>query len=86
MKGELTIKKGRISIVGGLILGVVISYFVLDYEGWTLVSIGVDGETANTVNELDFDLITYVFGIILISIAVIYGVLAVFSKNYKANE
>ncbi|MBT2571206.1 hypothetical protein J7I83_11440 [Planococcus sp. ISL-110] len=79
-------KKGRISIVGGLILGVVISYFVLDYEGWTLVSIGVDGETANTVNELDFDLITYVFGIILISIAVIYGVLAVFSKNYKANE
>lgn len=76
-------KKGKISVGAGLILGLVISYFVLQYDGWTLVSIGRNGETTNTVNELDVDLLTNAFGIILVSIAAIYSLLTLIEKNKK---
>lgn len=76
-------KKGKISVGAGLILGLVISYFVLQYDGWTLVSIGRNGETTNTVNELDVDLLTNAFGIILVSIAAIYSLLTLIGKNKK---
>lgn len=79
-------EKGWISIIAGLISGVVISYFVLNYKGWTLVSIGRDGTTANTVNELDFDLITNAFGIIVICMGVVYGVLTILTNRNKTNE
>lgn len=76
-------KKGRISVEAGLILGLVISYFVLQYDGWTLVSIGRNGKTTSTVNELDVDLLTNAFGIILVSIAAIYSLLTLIGKNKK---
>jgi len=48
-------KKGWLSILVGLILGLALSYFLLSYNGWTMISIGKDGETLSSVNELDFD-------------------------------
>lgn len=74
-------KKGWISIVIGLILGLALSYFLLSYNGWTMISIGKDGETLSSVNELDFDLITNAFGLVLLCIGVVYGTLSVFNKR-----
>lgn len=50
-------KKGLISIITGIILGGLISYFMLDYSGWTYVNIGAGGNPTKTVNELDIDLL-----------------------------
>lgn len=74
-------KKGWISIVIGLILGLALSCFLLSYNGWTMISIGKDGETLSSVNELDFDLITNAFGLVLLCIGVVYGTLSVFNKR-----
>lgn len=79
-------KKGWISIVGGLLLGLAISYVVLDYNGWTLVTIGSNGEATSSINELDFDLMTNAFGLVLICTAVIYGALTVISKKKQADK
>lgn len=45
--------------------------------------IGENGEVINTINELDFDLITNCFFIVLISILVIYILLTVIEKIRK---
>lgn len=74
-------KKGWLSIVIGLVLGLTLSYFLLSYNGWTMVSIGNDGETLSSINELDFDLITNAFGIVLLCMGVVYGMLSVFNKR-----
>lgn len=74
-------KKGWLSIVIGLVLGLTLSYFLLSYNGWTMVSIGNDGETLSSINELDVDLITNAFGITILCIAVVYGTLSVFNKR-----
>lgn len=74
-------KKGWLSILVGLILGLALSYFLLSYNGWTMVSIGKDGETLSSVNELDFDLITNAFGLVLLCMGVVYGTLSVFNKR-----
>ncbi|WP_298829076.1 hypothetical protein [uncultured Planococcus sp.] len=79
-------KKGWISIVGGLLIGLAISYVVLDYNGWTLITIGSNGENTRSINELDFDLMTNAFGIVLICAAVIYGALTVISKKKQADK
>ena len=75
-------KKGWLSIVIGLVLGLTLSYFLLSYNGWTMVSIGNDGETLSSINELDVDLITNAFGITILCIAVVYGTFSVFNKRY----
>ena len=79
-------KKGWISIVGGVAIGLAISYFVLDYNGWTLVTIDKSGKTAGSINELDFDLMTNALGIIILCTAVVYGILTVFSKKKQVDE
>ena len=79
-------KKGWISIVGGLLIGLAISYVVLDYNGWTLITIGSNGQNTRSINELDFDLMTNSFGIIILCTAVVYGILTVFSKKKQVDE
>lgn len=76
-------KKGWVSLISGLILGLIISFFTLDYNGWKMQRIGENGEVINTINELDFDLITNCFLIVLISILVIYILLTVLEKIRK---
>ncbi|MCF6137441.1 hypothetical protein [Pseudalkalibacillus berkeleyi] len=48
-------KKGLISIITGIILGGLISYFMLDNSGWTYLY--SDGNAGKTVNEIDIDLL-----------------------------
>jgi len=79
-------KKGWISIVGGVAIGLAISYFVLDYNGWTLVKIDKSGKTEGSINELDFDLMTNALGIIILCTAMVYGILTVFSKKKQIDE
>ncbi|MCM3707948.1 MULTISPECIES: hypothetical protein [Cytobacillus] len=51
-------KKGWISIVGGLILGLIFSFFILEYIGWQYIRHNRNGEAEQVINELDFNLIT----------------------------
>ncbi|MGP4079402.1 hypothetical protein ACTWQL_05755 [Pseudalkalibacillus sp. R45] len=53
-------KKGLISLLGGIILGVLISFLTLDYKGSTLNDMGKDnvsGAPMQTVQEIDIDVL-----------------------------
>ncbi|USK39643.1 hypothetical protein LIS77_03685 [Cytobacillus firmus] len=76
-------KKGWCSLICGLILGLIISFFTLDYNGWKMHRMGENGEVISAINEIDFDLITNFFLIVLVSILVIYILLAVLGKIRK---
>ena len=52
------------SLLGGLVIGIILSYFFLEYNGWTIHPMGENGEVVNTINELDFNLITNGFLIV----------------------
>ncbi|WP_256815768.1 hypothetical protein LG291_25505 (plasmid) [Cytobacillus firmus] len=60
------------SLIGGIVLGIIISYFILDYNGWTIFEMDDKGNTVKTTNELDFDLLTNSFLIILLCTLLIY--------------
>jgi len=79
------LKKGWISIVSGLIIGLIISYFTLEYNGWTIIHHNKDGEVEKTINELDFNLITNSFSIVVASIILIYILLNIIDK-YRKNK
>jgi hypothetical protein len=55
------LKKGWISIVGGFIVGLILSYRFLEYNGWILYKIDQEGQVQSTVKEMDFNLITNSF-------------------------
>ena len=78
-------KKGWISIVSGLIIGLIISFFTLEYNGWTIIHHNKDGEVEKTINELDFNLITNSFSIVVASIMLIYILLNIIDK-YRKNK
>jgi hypothetical protein len=54
-------KKGWVTLISGLILGLIISFCTLDYNGWKMQRVGENSEVINTINELVFDLITNCF-------------------------
>lgn len=60
------------SLIGGIVLGIIISYFILDYNGWTIFEMDDKGNTVKTTNELDFDLLTNAFLIIFLCTLLIY--------------
>ena len=76
-------KKVWLSLISGLILGLIISFYTLDYNGWKMHRLGEKGEVISTINEMDFNLITNCFLIVLVSILVIYILLAVLEKIRK---
>ena len=78
-------KKGWISIVSGLIIGLIISYFTLEYKGLAIIHLNIDGEVKKTINELDFNLITNSFLIVVASIIVISILLNLIDK-YRNNK
>ena len=53
------------SLLGGLVIGIILSYFFLDYNGWTIHHMGENGEVVKTINELDFNVITNGFLIVV---------------------
>jgi hypothetical protein len=75
--------KGWISLLSGLIIGIIISYFVLDYKGWTIYQVDVNGEVTKTINELDFNLITNSFLIVLGVSILIYVIWTFIEKKFK---
>lgn len=76
-------KKSWISIVGGLILGLIISFFTLEYNGWQYIRHNNNGEVEQVINELDFNLITNSFLIIVATGIVIYLILSIIEKRKK---
>jgi hypothetical protein len=82
-KGGL-IMKSWISLLSGLIIGIIISFFVLDYKGWTIYQVDVNGEVTKTINELDFDLITNSF-LIVLGVSILIYVIWTFIEN-KFND
>ena len=78
-------KNGWLSIVSGLIIGLIISYFTLEYNGLTIIHMNKDGEVKKTINDLDFNLITNSFLIVVASIIVISILLNIIDK-YRNNK
>ena len=76
--------KGWISLLSGLIIGIIISFFVLDYKGWTIYQMDVNGEVTKTINELDFDLITNSF-LIVLGVSILIYVIWTFIENKFKN-
>lgn len=79
-------KKGWISIIGGLILGLIISFFALEYDGWKIIHHNGDGKVFQVINEIDVNLITNSFLIIVASGVVIYIVLTLIEKIFGKNQ
>ncbi|MGM0843914.1 MAG: hypothetical protein ACQEUT_02970 [Bacillota bacterium] len=79
-------KKGWTSIIGGVIIGLIISFFTLEYDGWKFVRHNKDGEVYQVLNEIDVNLITNSFLIIVASGVVIYIALTLFEKFLENNQ
>jgi MFS family permease len=76
-------KKGWISLVGGFILGLIVSFFTLEYDGWKYITVNGNGEVEQVINELDFNLITNTFLIMVALGIVIYLILSIIEKRKK---
>jgi hypothetical protein len=76
-------KKGWISIIGGLILGLIISFFTLEYNGWTFIRHNRNGEVYQVTNEIDINLMMNSLLIIAASGMAIYIVLRLVEKFFR---
>lgn len=74
-------KKGWISIIGGIILGIVISFFTLEYDGWQINRYDRDGMLYQRINDLDINLVHNSFIIIVLSCIAIYLILVLVEKR-----
>lgn len=77
--------KKRISLISGLIIGLIISSLTLEYNGWTIVHVDSDG-SKRIINELDFNLLTNVLSITLGTIIIIYFLLTVIEKKFRGRK
>jgi heme/copper-type cytochrome/quinol oxidase subunit 2 len=78
--------KGKISIISGLLIGLLISYFTLDYRGSSTSLLGVDGKVLNEITELDFSFINNAFIIIVITSGIIYYLLVKLEKSEQKHD
>lgn len=74
-------KKGWISVSLGLIVGAIISYFTLNYDGWTIHYYDGDGNRLQTIHELDINLLMNGFIIIVAVSALIYFIWTIIEKK-----
>ncbi|MBH9968890.1 hypothetical protein [[Bacillus] enclensis] len=79
-------KKGWTSIIGGVILGLIISFFTLEYDGWKIIRHNSEGEVSQVTNEIDVNLITNSFLIIIASGVAIYLALTLIGKVSGKNQ
>lgn len=79
-------KKGWISILSGLVVGLVISFLTLEYNGWEIIYHNAEGNVVKTINELDFNLITNAFLIVVVSISIIYLGLTLVEKYKRSHN
>ncbi|WP_456271003.1 hypothetical protein [Bacillus sp. AK031] len=76
-------KKAWLSIIGGIFSGLIISFLTLEYKGWTFIRHNRNGEVEQVINEMDLDLVTNSFLIIVASGIVIYITLTFIEKFMK---
>ncbi|MGD6969413.1 hypothetical protein ACQCVP_23815 [Rossellomorea vietnamensis] len=79
-------KKGWVSIVGGVILGLIISFITLEYNGWKFIRHNRDGEVYQVVNEIDVNLMMNSLLIIIACGAAIYISLSLGEKLLGKNK
>ena len=79
-------KKGWVSIIGGIIIGLIISYFTLEYDGWQVTHYDKNGEVSQVINEIDVNLITNSFLIIVASAVAVYIALTLIGKASGKNQ
>lgn len=72
-----------ISILAGIVIGVLIAYNTLDYEGWTILHTGADGEVTRAINEVDVDLLLDSLLIVVGSSAFIYVIWSMIERGRK---
>ncbi|MGG4167543.1 hypothetical protein ABEW00_08665 [Rossellomorea vietnamensis] len=76
-------KKGWLSIVGGFIVGLILSYRFLEYNGWIIYKMDQEGQVQSTVKEMDFNLITNSFLLMAASTLTIYLTLSLIETMWK---
>lgn len=74
-------KKGWISIIGGIVLGIIISFFTLEYNGWQINRHDRDGMFYQRINDIDINLVHNSFIIIVASCIAIYLFLFLLEKR-----
>jgi uncharacterized membrane protein YdjX (TVP38/TMEM64 family) len=74
-------KKGWISIVGGIILGLILSFLTLEYDGWKYITVSGNGEVEQVIHELDFNLITNTFLLMIACGILMYSILSMIEKK-----
>ncbi|WP_349407431.1 hypothetical protein [Pseudalkalibacillus sp. SCS-8] len=79
-------RKGFVSILLGVLIGVSIAYFTLDYNGWTFMYPGPDGEAVRTIHELDVDLLLDGTLIVVGVSAFIYTIWTMIEKGKRNRE
>lgn len=68
-------------MVGGFISGLIISFFTLEYDGWKYITVSDNGEVEQVIHELDFNLITNTFILMIACGIVIYLILSMIEKK-----
>lgn len=76
-------KKGWISIIGGFLIGLALSYQLLEYNGWTIHKMDQEGKVQSTMKEMDFNLITNAFLLMVASTLIIYLTLRLIEIVWK---
>lgn len=76
--------KTILSLVLGIVIGSVCSYFLLDYQSQTIEFINHNGEKSKIVQELDFNFISNTVALMIgASLAVYFTLLWLENKNYR---
>ncbi len=79
--------KGLVSVLAGVIIGVLIAYFTLDYSGMTIQYMGDgSGGALQTINELDVDLLLDSALIIIGISAFIYIIWSMIEQGRRNRE
>ncbi|KZE69084.1 hypothetical protein AWM68_02120 [Fictibacillus phosphorivorans] len=76
-------KKGFLSLICGVLLGGILSYFLLDYREQSMVYLNYYGEKSKIVHELDFDFISNSAAIIIGVTLVIFFTVSLLEKMVK---
>ncbi|TMU83599.1 hypothetical protein FGG79_19445 [Bacillus sp. BHET2] len=76
-------KKGWISVIGGFIAGLILSFEFLEYNGWIIHKMSTEGEIESTMKEMDFNMITNSFLLMAVSALSIYLVLRLIEIVWK---
>lgn len=76
-------KKGLLSVLCGIFIGGILSYFLLDYRGQSMEFLNYYGEESKIVHELDFNFISNSAAIIIGVTLVIYFTVLLLEKMVK---